>query len=93
MAKRTRVAEILDPLVQQVAKEMEGRGEHDPLAHVELHLRRLVDELGTEPPTLDKLRTLQELGYLSEHSIRDELAGFHEVVRRAIDETMTPGWE
>ncbi len=87
------VAEILDPLIEELGKRLEGGDENDPLIAVRKHLERLVDHLRADPPLVGKIDTLRELGYLSEHSLTEELVGFHETVKRAIEETMSAGWE
>ncbi len=93
MANRLKIAEILDPLIEELGKRLEGGDEHDPLIAVRKHLERLVDHLRADPPLVGKIDTLRELGYLKEHSLTEELAGFHETVKRAVDETMTTGWD
>jgi hypothetical protein len=93
MASRLKIAEMLDPLIEEIGKRLEGRDENDPLIPVRKHLERLVDHLRADPPLVTKIDTLRELGYLSEHSLSEELAGFHETIRRAIEESMSAGWE
>ncbi len=92
MASFVKIAEILGPLSTNLDQQMSGRDEHDPLMLVHERLGRLIDMLQADPPTINKIQTLQELGFLSEHSLADELSEFHEIIRNAIDETMTPGW-
>jgi hypothetical protein len=72
---------------------LSGRGEHDPLVLVRERLARLLDMLQADPPTINKIQTLQELGFLSEHSLSEGMTAFHESIRSAIDEAMTSGWE
>lgn len=93
MASFAKIAEILGPLSTDLDQQMSGRDEHDPLVLVHERLGRLIDMLQAEPPTIDKIQTLQELGFLSEHSQSEALRSFHESVRSAIDEAMAPGWE
>jgi hypothetical protein len=93
MANRLKLAQILDPLIGEIEKLLEGQDEHNPLIAVRKHLERLVDHLRADPPLVGKIDALRELGYLSEHSLEGQLAGFHETVRQAIDEAMSPGWD
>ncbi len=93
MASFVKIAEILGPLSTNLDQQMSGRDEHDPLMLVHERLGRLIDMLQADPPTINKIQTLQELGFLSEHSQSEELRSFQESVRSAIDEAMTPGWE
>ena len=93
MADTERIIALLQPLVSDLSKIMEGRDDHDPLALVRERLMRLIHQLNDGPAVVEKFNVLQELGFLSEHSHADQLAQFHEVVGSAIDETMTPGWD
>jgi hypothetical protein len=92
MAQRTAVADILDPLLEQLTAMLQGKGEHHPLALVHERLDRLVHELRHDPPTIDKFKTLGELGFLKEHSLQQDMTEFHDAIQRAVDEAMTPGW-
>ena len=83
---------MLTPLAEDLGGRLEGLGEHHPLALVHERLARLVYELQQEPPLVDKMRTLQELGFLKEHSLNEEMADFHNSVQRAVDEVMTARW-
>ena len=92
MGNRNKVADILEPLLELVAQRLEGKDDHDPLIPVQKHLARLTDQLRSDVPILDKITTLQELGYLKEQSVSENVAAFHDAVSSAIEETMTPGW-
>ncbi len=93
MASFTKLAEILGPLLTDLDEQLSGRDAHDPLVLVRERLVRLLDMLRADPPTIDKIQTLQELGFLSEHSLSEGMTSAHERVRSAIDEAMTSGWE
>lgn len=93
MASFAKIAKILNPLSTDLDQPMLGRDEHDPLMLVHERLGRLIEMLQADPPTIDKIQTLQELGFLSEHSQSEELTSFHESVRSAIEEAMAPGWD
>lgn len=92
MASCAKIMEILRPLLSDLDERLSSRDEHDPLVLVQERLARLLDMLGADPPSINKIQTLQELGFLSEHSLSEGMTDFHELVRSAIDEAMTSGW-
>ncbi len=92
MGNPRKIAELLSPLIDDVAREMEGREPHDPLALVQERLVRLIHRLEDGHP-VPKIEALQELGFLKEHSLRQDMHAFHEVVQQAIEQAMSPGWD
>ena len=92
MAHLKEIADLLDPLVEQLTKRMSELHEYHPLALVHERISRLADDLRYEPPIVDKMKALHELAFLKEHSLNEEMAGFHDSVQQAIDRAMTPGW-
>jgi hypothetical protein len=88
----TNVLMVAPHLEEQMAS-FTNRDAHDPLVLVRERLARLLEMLRVDPPTIDKIQTLQELGFLSEHSLSEGMTNAHERVRCAIDEAMTSGWE
>ncbi len=83
---------MLDPLVEQLTNRMRGLDDSHPLALVHERLARLAGDLRYDPPIVDKMKALHELAFLKEHSLNEDMAGFHDSVQRAIDRAMTPGW-
>lgn len=93
MANQKEIADVLAPLVDDIDELMRSRDEHDPLALVRGHLTTLIASLRGEAAPLKKMEVLAQLGFLKEHSVRDDLASFHATIEQAIEAAMQPGWE
>jgi len=92
MTPHQMVAEVLDPLRDLLARQLEDRPSGDPLEMVRERLERLVHNLENEPPTISKMQALHELSFLAEHSQREDLLDFNRGVRHAMQVTMTSAW-
>lgn len=92
MTARRHVIALLTPLREELERHLDKREKGDPLELVRERFERLLNNLENEPPTVSKVETLQELAFLAEHSLNDDLRDFHQQVRQAIDATMTHPW-
>lgn len=92
MTAHAKAIELLTPLRDDLARHLEKREKGDPLELVRERFERLLINLENEPPTVSKVETLQELAFLAEHSLSDELRDFHRRIRQAIDAVMENPW-